>query len=85
MNPIWKNSLFFISLFIISLSLVLGCKKDSEKTVEKKREILLNKRYLNIPAQSDAPKQKLSLVIDGKTVREMYTLFGRFSETIRAV
>jgi fructan beta-fructosidase len=68
-----------ISLWVIlavAAPLVPDVAPTSEKPapggrrVEAVREILLQKRYLNFPVQNGAAKRRMSLTIDGQTVRE---------------
>lgn len=45
-------------------------QSDKKVTSEKTREILLTKKYLNLPVRTGAAKRKMSLIIDGVAVRE---------------
>ncbi|MBE0536965.1 MAG: glycoside hydrolase family 32 protein [Phycisphaerae bacterium] len=45
-------------------------QSDTKAAGEKNREIRLDKRYLNLPVKTGAAKRRMSLIIDGRTVRE---------------
>ncbi|HPD47179.1 MAG TPA: GH32 C-terminal domain-containing protein [Anaerohalosphaeraceae bacterium] len=45
-------------------------QSDTKAAAEKTRDILLDKRYLNLPVKTGAPKRRISLLVDNRTVRE---------------
>lgn len=55
------------SLFVCCV--VLNCGNASTQTVE--REMIFEKRYLNLPVQNGAPWQEINLIVDGETVRTL--------------
>ncbi len=58
-------------IFIATFSFLnnVGAQEDN-LTGGKSRELLLKKKYLNFPVKNGAKKSLISLIIDGKVVRE---------------
>ncbi len=54
----------------INVDHIVQSDKKANVLVEKKMELTLTKKYLNIPVKTGAPKGRMSLLIDGKTTRE---------------
>jgi len=45
-------------------------QSDAKAAGEKSRKIVLDKRYLNLPVKTGAPKRRMSLIIEDRTIRE---------------
>jgi fructan beta-fructosidase len=59
---------FVLAVFIFCEAQNLAAKRP--RRTDEEKEIVLNKSYLNLPVQNNVSKQKVSLVIDGKTFSE---------------
>jgi len=60
--------------FIISIScIVFGSGEPVEQNGERTKELVIEKRYINLPVQNEADLQQLYLIIDGDTVRQLGT------------
>ncbi len=61
-----------LSIIYITMIICLNTTNAQENnlTASKTREIVLQKKYLNFPVKNDAEKRLISLIIDGKVVRE---------------
>ena len=46
------------------------CQSDTRAVGEKSREIFLAGKYLNLPVKTGEAKRRMSLIVDGRTVRE---------------
>lgn len=55
---------------LLFLFMVLFFAFNTVNGQEKKKEIVLEKRYLNLPVQNDVPKQRISLHVDGNIRHE---------------
>ena len=61
-------------VFITSIyCIVFGCGKPVEQTRERSKEMIIEKRYLNIPFQNEVDRQPMYLIIDEDTVRRLDT------------
>ena len=56
-------------LTLLACCAALSCGIARAQTAE--REFVLEKRYLNLPVQNDAPYHEIDLIVDGETVRTL--------------
>ncbi|MHC4152387.1 MAG: GH32 C-terminal domain-containing protein [Planctomycetota bacterium] len=66
-----KGALLFVYTIFICCN-TYNLTASTAPGVEKEKELVLEKRYLNLPVQNGVPKQKLSLLVDGDTLYEFF-------------